>query len=171
MLRNVFTKECLEIGVTRLTDGTIRLNIGSDFSASSRKSELYVNERKLSENVETFWKGIKTKKLQKLQLSFTEIDWYDDEVAPYETPIFSIGRGLKKAKITHRTHGSVPKDWGVDLNCIIADTTTNTPIMEIVKSALGSLLTSDLEKEFIKELKPFLQKKVTRTCSQVEMEY
>jgi hypothetical protein len=43
--------------------------------------------------------------------------------------------------------------------------------MEVVKSALGSLLTSDLEKEFIKELKPFLQKKVSRTCVQVEMEY
>lgn len=79
-MRNVFTSECLQIGTSRMSDGTIRLEISSDYSGSSRKSQLYVNEERLAKQVEDFWKGIKTKKLQKLQLSFDEIDWYDDEV-------------------------------------------------------------------------------------------
>ena len=171
MIKNVFTSECLELSVNRLTDGTIRLNIGSDYSGSDRKSQLYVNEDKLAKSVEDFWKGIKTKKLQKMQLSFDEIDWYDDEVDVYETPRFNIQRGLKKAKISHRTHGSIPKDWGVTLVCIFADTTTNTPILEVVKSALGNLFTTKLEKDFIKELKPFLQKKMGYANASVETEY
>jgi hypothetical protein len=158
-MRNLFTNECLQVGTSRLSDGTIKLEISSDYSGSSRKSQLYVNEERIANSVENFWKSIKTKKLQKLQVSFDEIDWYDDEVDVYETPRFNIQRGLKKVKIGHRTHGSVPKDWSVDLTCIFADTTTNTPIIEVVKSALGSLYTSDLEKQFVKELKPFLQKK------------
>ena len=158
-MRNLFTNECLSIGTSRLSDGTIRLEIGSDYAGSNRKSQLYVNADRLAKEVEDFWKGIKTKKLQKLNVSFSEIDWYDDEVDVYSTPVVGIQRGLKRAKITDQTHGSVPKDWGVVLNCVFLDTTTNTPILEVVKSALGSKFTSDLEKQFIKQLKPFLQKK------------
>lgn len=169
-MRNVFTNECLQIGTSRMSDGTIRLEISSDYSGSSRKSQLYVNEERLAKQVEDFWKGIKTKKLQKLQLSFDEIDWYDDEVDVYETPRFNIQRGLKRVKVNHRTHGSIPKDWGVTLICIFADTTTNTPILEVVKSAVGNLLTSDLEKQFIKELKPFLQKKANYARVEVEFD-
>ena len=162
-MRNVFTNECLSIGTIRLSDGTIRLEIGSDFSGTHRKSQLYVNEDRLGKAVEDFWKNTKTKKLQKMRLSFEEIDWYDDEVDVYETPIFNFQRGLKRVKIIHKTHGSIPKDWGVSLMCIFADTTTNTPILEVVKSALGNLLTPDREKQLIKELKPFLQKKANYT--------
>ena len=158
-MRNLFTSECLQVGTSRLSDGTIKLEIGSDYSGSSRKSQLYVNEERIAKAVEDFWKSIKTKKLQKLQVSFDEIDWYDDEVDVYSTPVVGIQRGLKRAKITDQTHGSVPKDWGVVLNCVFLDTTTNTPILEVVKSALGGKFTSDLEKQFVKELKPFLQKK------------
>ena len=158
-MRNLFTNECLQVGTSRLSDGTIRLEISSDYAGSNRKSQLYVNEDRLAKAVEDFWKGIKTKKLQKLNVSFSEIDWYDDEVDVYETPSISIQRGLKRAKVSHRTHGSIPKDWSVDLTCVFLDTTTNTPIIEVVKSALGRLYTSDLEKQFVKQLKPFLQKK------------
>lgn len=158
-MKNLFTKDCLEIGTSRLSDGTIKLEVSSDYSGSSRKSQLYVNEERIAKAVEEFWKGTKTKKLLKLQVSFDEIDWYDDEVDVYETPRFNIQRGLKKVKVSHRTHGSVPKDWGVTLVCIFADTTTNTPILEVVKSALGSRFDGDLEKLFVKQLKPFLQKK------------
>jgi hypothetical protein len=158
-MRNLFTSECLQVGTSRLSDGNIKLEISSDFSGSDRKSQLYVNEERIAKRVEDFWKSIKTKKLLKLHVSFDEIDWYDDEVDVYETPSFNIQRGLKKVKIGHQTHGSVPKDWGVSLICVFADTTTNTPILEVVKSAVGHLLTSDLEKQFIKQLKPFLQKK------------
>lgn len=159
-MRNLFTSECLQVMTSRMSDGNIKLEIGSDYSGSSRKSQLYVNEERIAKAVEDFWKSIKTKKLQKLHVSFDEIDWYDDEVDVYETPSFNIQRGLKKVKIGHHTHGSVPKDWGVTLICVFADTTTNTPILEVVKSALGGKLTTDLEKQFIKQLKPFLQKKV-----------
>lgn len=158
-MRNLFTNECLSIGTSRLSDGTIRLEIGSDYAGSNRKSQLYVNADRLAKEVEDFWKGIKTKKLQKLNVSFSEIDWYDDEVDVYETPSVSIQRGLKRAKVSHRTHGSIPKEWSVDLTCVFLDTTTNTPIIEVVKSALGRLYTSEVEKQFVKQLKPFLQKK------------
>ena len=158
-MRSLFTNECLQIGTSRLSDGTIKLEINSDYSGSSRKSQLYVNEERIAKRIEDFWKSIKTKKLLKLHVSFDEIDWYDDEVGVYEIPTFNIQRGLKKVKVGHERHGSVPKDWGVTLICVFADTTTNTPILEVVKSAVGNFLTSDLEKQYIKELKPFLQKK------------
>jgi hypothetical protein len=45
------------------------------------------------------------------------------------------------------------------LFCVFADTTTNTPILEVVKSALGGFFDAEFEKKFIKQLKPFLQKK------------
>jgi hypothetical protein len=169
-MRNLFTNECLTISTSRLSDGTIKLEINSDFKGSSRKSELYVNEERLAKEVEDFWKATKTKKLQKLRVYFDEIDWYDDEVDVYQTPIVTIERGLKRAKVSHRNHGSVPKDWGVVMTCVFLDTTTNTPIIEVVKSALGSLYTSDVEKQFVKELKPFLQKKASYATFESEFD-
>ena len=169
-MRNLFTNECLSIGTSRLSDGTIHLEISSDFSGSERKNQLFVNEERLGRAVEDFWKSIKTKKLQKLKVYFDEIDWYDDEVDVYTTPVVGIQRGLKRAKINSQTHGSVPKDWGVILSCVFLDTTTNTPILEVVKSAVGKFLTSDLEKQFIKELKPFLQKKTKYARVEVDFD-
>ena len=106
-----------------------------------------------------------------MSVSFDEQDWYDSMTNIYETPIIRIERGLKKAKIGSQDHGSIPKEWGVDLYCTFADTTTNTPILEVVKSALGSYFDVKAEKEFIKALKPLLQKKVTVARWQVEYAY
>ena len=161
-MRNLFTKECLSIQVGRTNENNIVVSISSDYSGSSRKSELHVNENRLAEAVESFWKSTKTKKLLKMSVSFAEIDWYDDMTDIYETPNVMIERGLKKARVRHNEHGSIPKEWSVEGFFKFADTTTNTPILEVVKSALGSLLNTDLEKKFVKELKPFLQKKVDR---------
>lgn len=158
-MKNLFTSECLSIEVARRQENKITLTISSDYSGSSRKSELYVNEERLATALESFWKGIKTKKLFLANVSFSEIDWYDDMCDVYETPSITIKRGLKKARISHEEHGSIPKDWSVDLICMFEDTTTNTPILEVVKSALGGLFDDYLEKKFVKELKPFLQKK------------
>ena len=158
-MRNLFTEEELSINVARRQENKIALTISSDYSGSSRKSELYVNEERLATMLESFWKGIKTKKLLLANVSFSEIDWYDDMCDVYETPSITIKRGLKKAKVSHQEHGSIPKDWSVELICIFADTTTNTPILEVVKSALGGFFDAEFEKKFIKELKPFLQKK------------
>ena len=161
-MKNLFTSECLYINVGRTNEKNIIVTISSDYSGSSRKSQLYVNEERLSASVEQFWKSIKTKKLLKMSVSFAEIDWYDNMTDIYETPNVMIERGLKRAKVRHNEHGSIPKDWSVEGFFKFADTTTNTPILEVVKSALGSLLNTDLEKKFVKELKPFLQKKVDR---------
>jgi hypothetical protein len=171
MLKNLFTKESLSVSVSRMQEDKIRVSIASDFSGSSRKSQLYVNEERLSVDVESFWKSIKTKKLLSMLVSFDEIDWYDDMTDMYETPVIRIARGLKKAKVSHREHGSIPKDWAVDVCFVFNDTTTNTPILEVVKSALGSYFDAEAEKAFTKALKPFLQKKVTRASWEVEYEY
>ena len=172
MIKSLFTQESLSVCVNRLsTDNKIRVNISSDYSGSDRKSQLYVNDKRLAEEVETFWKSIKTKKMLSMSVSFNEIDWYDNMTDIYETPIIRIERGLKKAKVGHQEHGSIPKEWGVDLYCTFADTTTNTPILEVVKSALGSYFDTKAEKEFIKALKPLLQKKVTSARWQVEYAY
>lgn len=172
MLNNLFTQDELSVSVNRLNqDNKIRLSISSDFSGSSRKSQLYVNEKRVAEDVESFWKGIKTKKLLAMSVSFSEIDWYDDMTNMYETPIVRIERGLKKAKVGFKDHGSIPKDWSVDMYATFADTTTNTPILEVIKSALGSKFDATAEKEFIKALKPFLQKKVSVASWQPKYEY
>ena len=157
-MKENFTKSCLEINVSRNSDNTISVEVGSDYSRSPRKSQLFVNEQGLSAQVEQFWKSIKTKKLLAMRVNFEEIDWYDDEVDVYETPIIKIERGLKRAKVTHRNHGSVPKDWGITAYFKFADTTTNTPILEVVESLLGNILSTDIKVEFCKKLKPFLRK-------------
>ena len=169
MIKSLFTQNELSVHVNRLNqEDKIRICISSDYSGSDRKSQLYVNDKRLAEEVEIFWKSIKTKKLLSMSVSFGEIDWYDNMTDIYETPIVRIERGLKKAKVGHREHGSIPKDWSVDMYCTFADTTTNTPILEVVKSALGSYFDTKAEKEFIKALKPLLQKKVSGASWEVE---
>lgn len=159
-MKNLFTNECLSIQVRRTNENKIIVNISSDFSGSDRKSQLYVNEKRIAESVESFWKSIKTKNLLSMSVSFSEIDWYDDMTDVYETPIIRMERGLKKARVGYQDHGSIPKDWSVDVYFKFSDTTKNTPILEVVKGALGSFFNAEYEKKFVKELKPFLQKKV-----------
>ena len=170
-MKNLFTRECLQISVRRNNENNILVSIESDFSGSDRKSQLYVSEQRLSTEVENFWKGTKTKKLLRMSVSFFEIDWYDDMTDVYETPMISIERGLKKARVRHQEHGSIPKDWGVAASFKFADTTTNTPILEVVERALGSYFDVDAKKKFVKELKPFLQKKVGSAYVNLEAEY
>jgi hypothetical protein len=163
MKRN-FTPHSIQINVSRDNDNSLRLSVGSDYSQSNHKGRLYVNGKTLAETVERTWKSIKTKKLLKLGVGFGEIDWYDDHTDIYTTPYVHIERGLKKARVEQSEHGSIPKDWTFDLNAKIADTTTVTPILEVVKSALGSYFTPKMEKEFKKVMKPVLQKK-TKYCN------
>lgn len=158
-MQNLFTSNCLDISVMRDQDSTLRLRISSDFSGSNRKSQLWVNEDRLAKDVETFWKSVKTKKLLAAQIRFSEIDWYDDMTDMYETPFISIKRGLKRAKIGSDSHGSIPKDWSIDFAAKIADTTTISPIIEVVKAVLGRHFNSDVEKDFTKKLRLVLQRK------------
>jgi hypothetical protein len=120
-----------------------------------------VDSKPLAETVERTWKSIKTKKLLKMAVSFGEIDYYDNMTDIYTTPYVHIERGLKKARIEKNEHGSIPKDWTFDLTAKFADTTTVTPILEVVKNVLGSYFTPKMEKQFKKVMKPVLQKKVS----------
>jgi hypothetical protein len=159
MKRN-FVSRGIQINVARTNrDNELRLSVGSDYSRSDHKSRLYVDSKPLAEAVERMWKSIKTKKLLKLNVGFDEIDWYDSMTDIYTTPYVHIERGLKKARIEKQEHGSIPKDWSFELRAIFADTTTVTPILEVVKTALGSYFTPKMEKEFKKVMKPVLQKK------------
>jgi hypothetical protein len=161
-MTNVFSKDTLSVSFERLKDNRIRLNIDSDFLFSSRKSRLYVNEENLAAEIETLWKSIKTKKLESTVISFEEIDWYDDTMNTYKTPVVRMQRNLKKAHISHQERDSIPKDWGVSLRFVLTDTSTNTPLLEVIKKAIGTHLNADKEEELVKKLKPFLQKKVER---------
>ena len=137
-----------------------RLTIMSDYTGSQRKSQLWVNDKALAKEVEDFWKSIKTKKLVYTSASFDEIDWYDNMTDIYETPIAYIQRGLKKARLKYRSHGSIPKEWSFGLRCAFNATNAIGPIMEVVKTALSYKLTPSMEKEMTKAFRPFLQKKV-----------
>lgn len=158
-MKNNFVSDYLSVNVSRMSnDEKIQVEISSDYSGSDHKSQLYVNEKSIATELERFWKSIKTKKLLFLNVSFGEIDHYDDECNIYYTPSVTIKRGLKKARISENTHGSIPKDWSYDFVAVFADTSTSTPIMEVVKAALGSKLTPNMEKELKKALKPLLRK-------------
>ena len=157
-MNSQFTKDCLQINLGRNSDNTISVEVSSDYAFSSRKSQLFVNEDKLRNIVEQFWKSIRTKKLLSMRVYFDEIDWYDDEVDVYQTPIIAIERGLKKAKVSERNHGSIPKDWSINVRMKFDDTTTNTPILEVLEKLLVHKFPTQAKVEIIKKMKPFLRK-------------
>jgi hypothetical protein len=169
-MKQNFISNGLTISVNRdRNTNDLNLHISSEYSRTQHKGKLYVNSKVLAREVEDLWKSIKTKKLQSMSVAFGEIDWYDDMTDIYETPKVSIKRGLRKGVISHHEHGSVPKDWDFNLSATFSDTSTSTPIMEVVKNTLGSFFTPELEKKFKKSLTPVLQKK-SDNCS-VENEW
>ena len=167
-MKNNFTKDYLNISIRRSNaNADISMTISSE-TGMCHKSQLYVNEKRLAEDLEMFWKSIKTKKVRTMSANYGQVDYYDNMNDVYETPSISIQRGLKKARIGSDSHGCVPKDWTFDLNCRFKDTSTSTPILEVVKSALGSYFTEKHEKELKKALKPFLQKKEQYASWEIE---
>jgi hypothetical protein len=157
-MKSNFQLDTLSISLSRQKDKIVMF-ISSDYAQSSRKSALYVNEKSLATNVQNLWKSIKTKKLLAMSASFGEIDWYSDETNVYYVPNFQIKRGLKKVRVGESEHWSIPKDWSFDMSFLFADTSTITPLMEVVKATLGSKLSAKAEKSLIKEIRPFVQKK------------
>ena len=126
-----------DIGITisRTADRVLELSITSDYRFSLRKSKIGFNKEHITEIQNKFkdcWKSVKTKKLKSAIFYFDELDWYDDLVDVYETPVFKMIRGKKIPKVTYREHGSIPKDWGVVLRFTIEDTKKITPIMEVI---------------------------------------
>lgn len=159
-MKRLFTTDCLHIGLARMNDEKIRLDINSDFSGSSRKSRLWVDEKRLATEVEDTWRSIKTRKLQDFRLYFDEIDYYDNMTDVYETPVISMSRGQRKCRISSREHGSIPKDWSVNVVAVFEDTRTKGPIVEVIKQVLGTHFDTELEKNLAKNMTAFLQKKV-----------
>jgi len=158
-MKTLFTKQGLDISVNKRFDTKhIELSISSDYSDSSRKSQLFVNEQHIGRTIEDFWKSLKTKKRLRMSASFDEIDWYDNMTDMYETPTFSIGRGLKRVRISSRSHGSVPKDWSFNLNVVFEDMERFSPIVDVIQSALGNHLTEKDVKNIRKEFKEFKEK-------------
>ena len=155
-MRHYFTNECLDINLRRVKNN-LHLSISSDYSRSNHKGQLYVNGERMAEDVLQLWKSIKTKKLTRINAMFHEIDWYDNEVDVYETPVVIMERGLRKAKIGSRNHGSIPKDWTIDLNMVFTDLQTKKPILDTIKATLGSLFTTELEKKFVKQYNPIIK--------------
>jgi hypothetical protein len=168
-MRNLFTRECFNIQVFT-QDEKIRVYINSDYSGSNRKSQLYVNEERLQQEVESFWKDTKTKKLNQMLVSFDEIDWYDDEVDVYETPSVSMKRGDRKSKVSHHRHGSVPKEWGVDLRMLF-EKTTKKPILDTIKPITDKFLSTKDMKVLEKGMTQVLQGKTTRYTFELQNEY
>jgi hypothetical protein len=155
-MKNYFTDECLEISLRR-NENKLILTMSSDYSRSNHKGQLYVNDEAMAEDVLRLWKSINTKKLVRVHASFDEIDWYDDEVDVYETPVIIMERGLRKAKIGSRNHGSIPKDWTIDVSMVFLDLQTKKPILDCIKATLGSLFTTDMEKNFVKRYNPIIK--------------
>jgi hypothetical protein len=157
-----FSNDCLEITLERNRDNKLALHISSDYGDSRyHKQQLHACEKRLAEELEKTWKAIKTKKLQTLVVGFGEIDHYDDMTDIYETPTAYIKRGKRKAQIGSREHGSIPKDWSVNLHANLLDTTTIGPVLEVVKNAIGFTMYKPIEKLLIKSFRPVLQKKKT----------
>lgn len=149
-------KKGLSIGIDRKEDNKIQINISSEYSRSSHKAPLYVS-KKFEDEVLTLWKSIATKKLLSLDVSFSEIDYYDNMTDMYEVPCFHIERGLKKAVTEQNTYGSIPKDWSIDLVATLDDTKTISPIMDVIKETLGSLLSEKNEERLITIIRPLIQ--------------
>ena len=145
------------ITVKRTSSNDIRIEIEGDFVGSSRKSRLFVNESLVSKNIDALWKSIKTTKKLGLYVQFDHIDHYDN-CNDYEVPNFTIGKlfNSRKTKVGYNSTNSIPKDWAVVYGFKIQNTKTKTPIIEIVKAVLGSKFTSDIEKQFTKDLKQVL---------------
>jgi len=141
----------------RRNQNKLVLTIESDYARSNHKGQLYVSGEGVANDVLSLWKSIKTKKLTRVHVSFDEIDWYDDEVDVYETPVVIMERGLRKPKVGSRNHGSIPKDWLVIMSMVFTDLQTKKPILDCIKAVLGYRFTTDMEKKFVKQYNPIIK--------------
>lgn len=157
-----FTNECLSISLERNSDNSLSLQISSDFGNSRyRKSQLHVCEKRLADAVGQLWKAVKSKKLQAIHVGFSECDYFNNLTDVYYTPTAYIKRGKRIAETGWREHGSIPKDWSIDLHATILDTTTINPLLEVIKNAIEYTLYKPIEKQLIKIMRPVLQKTKT----------
>lgn len=158
-MKTLFTNNDLTINVSRNTEnGHIFLSITSDFSGSNHKSIIYLNEKKIKEIFDDFWKKTHTTTRLTGRLLFNEIDNYEASYGPYYTPAIVRVKGKRSSSIRHQTHTEIPKDWSVHLELFFNDMKKSTPILNSIKVALGSLIKKNQEEMIEKKLKLFLKK-------------
>jgi hypothetical protein len=114
---------------------------------------LYVNKDNIVRDIKDLCKSLQIHELTKLRVSFREIDWYDDEVDVYTTPIVLYDCITDSIKHGERQHGSIPKDWSVYLILEFTDIKTAEPLLTTIKYILGGLFTADVEKDLLDKLK------------------
>jgi len=157
-MTHLFTDDELRISVRRNPEtNKLTLHISSDYSGYCRKEQLRVHEDTIAKYVESAWKSIKTKKLTSMRLYFSEIDWYDNMTNIYYTPVIIMAKRKKKAEIRHNDHGSIPKDWSVNVRMEMEPTISKSPVIEVIRAVLGNKVTVGYEKFIEKELRPVLQ--------------
>ncbi len=125
----------IAITLQKVKEDVLEMTIVSDYRFSPRKDVLYINNGGIDEiqnKLKERWKKTKTNKLKSVLFYFEEIDWYDNLVDIYETPVFFIKRGKKKVQVTHQSHGSIPKDWGAKLQFAFEPTKKITPLMNVL---------------------------------------
>lgn len=135
------------------------LTVSGDYRYSERKSRLHVNEDRIKSDVLSLWKSLKSKKIKRLHTCFDEIDWYDNMTDMYITPVVIMERGKKLPVVIDRTHGSIPKEWSFNVSVELDNVKQKNVIFDILYQLLGRIFSENVQKEFQKELKLFLQGK------------
>jgi hypothetical protein len=136
---------------------TIRIEITAELDC--RKSTLYVNEKRLADDMERFWDSIKRKcsKLTSIVTYYNQIDYYDNEVDVYETPIVKLERGKRKAEIGEQTWGAIPKDWEQTIRGTFGESKVIGQYLKFIEEIVGystyqTFKANGLEKELRKVL-------------------
>lgn len=147
-MNNVFTQNCLYVGIKKNSEGNIIVSISSDYAHSERKGRLFTNPTTLATMMEQEWEKLKTitRKITKFSLYFDEIDWYDSHCNVYDTPVIILEKGKTKAKISSQEHGSIPKDWSVNVKMIFEGVKQKKVILESIKCVLGYYYSKEIEK-------------------------
>jgi hypothetical protein len=138
----------------------IRIEITAELDC--RKSTLYVNEKRLAEDMEKFWDSIKRKcsKLLSIGTYFDQIDHYDNEVDVYETPTIRLERGKRKAEIGEQTWGAIPKDWEQIVRGTFGESKVIGQYLKFIEEVVGySTYQTFKAKGLEKELRKVLQGK------------
>lgn len=146
---------------------TQKIKIEITTELDCRKSTLHVNEKRVAEEIENFWDKAKRKcsKLLSVHSYFSQIDYYDNEVDVYETPIFKLERGKRKAEIGHQTHGEIPKDWEQNLIGVFGETKVMGQYCKFIEEVVGSSKYNEWKaKGLEKSLRKVLQGKEQGFC-------
>jgi len=162
MVRYFKIGDDLTISLRRTSDNKFVMDIEADYRYSMRKSQIYFNKELIEEiknRLLNCWKKTKTKKLKSIRFYFDEIDWYDNLVDVYTTPIFYMERGKKKPRVGYQEHGSIPKEWAAKLSFVFETTTKITPFMEVVDKFFNANFNKEERKRLEKMFRSVLKNK------------